>query len=716
MKVVTPAALPAAQWVLAPPASREALLSVMRQWRVSPPLAQVLHGRGLTPALLDPPLVLTPNPALREAARRIVGAVQQKKRIRIHGDYDADGVSATAVLVLGLRALGANVHGFIPHRLNEGYGVHPDKVPEHAESCDLLVTVDCGVSNVQEVAALLELGTEVIVTDHHTPGNDFPAALVVHPNLTDGYDPALYNLTGAGVAYHLLWAIHAELGLDEPRPLTALATLGTVADVAPLIGENRALVRAGLAALADTELPGLRALLDSGRVRCPTARDVAFVLAPRINAAGRLGEADIALELLITPSRHEAMRLAEYLEIRNLERRKLQDEMFAQALQIADPGEPALVVTHPDWHAGVMGIVASKLVDAFHKPVFIVAQGKGSVRSTPGISAVNGLTYSKDLLKRYGGHTGAAGFSLDEAQFGAFRERIHAYVRQFPSPVPRVRLDAALPTLGATLELVDGASTFEPFGEGHPPPLWHVRDGLTDTRLVGKRGDSLQFRIGALRGIKHGEHDAAAGERDLATGLVVSEWRGQTRLEYHAQALRPPAQVSLDLTVPAGLDLPRLNPKDAMQRLTAGASAYATPAVAAYLGDNVPGVRLLEAGDTYPGGELILYALPAEDDLRRWLLGSSVVAFALGPKTLSELEGALTRHHLSAPPANPLADATADEVHMAHAADAYRRWQWAHHHRTLDDAGWTASVYAMLGLDLSVEGPSGETAELAIRD
>ncbi|GGO33725.1 single-stranded-DNA-specific exonuclease RecJ [Deinococcus humi] len=709
MKVAT-SALPAAQWLLAPPASREELLAVMRQWRVSPPLAQVLHGRGLTPALLDPPLALTPNPALREAARRIVGAVRQKKRIRIHGDYDADGVSATAVLVLGLRALGANVHGFIPHRLNEGYGVHPDKVAEHAENCDLLVTVDCGVSNVDEVAALLDLGTEVIITDHHTPGDNFPAALVVHPSLTDGYDSALHNLTGAGVAYHLLWAIHAELGLPEPRSLSALATLGTVADVAPLIGENRALVRAGLEALETTELPGLRALLDSGRVRRPTARDVAFVLAPRINAAGRLGEADIALELLTTASRHDAGRLAEYLETRNGERRKLQDEMFTQALRIADPAEPALVVTHPDWHAGVMGIVASKLVETYHKPVFIVAQGKGSVRSTPGISAVEGLRYSEDLLKRYGGHTGAAGFSLDEAQFGAFRQRIHAYVGQFPSPVPRVRLDAPLPTLGATQELVDGASTFEPFGEGHAPPLWHVRDQLSDTRLVGKRGDSLQFRVGALRGIKYGEDNAAPGERDLATGLVVSEWRGQSRLEYHAQALRPPAGVALDLSVPAGLDLPRLNPKDAMQRLTAGASAYATPAVAAYLRDNVPGLRLLEAGEEWPGGELILYALPAEADLRRWLLSWGKLAFALGPKTLAELEGALTRHHLSAPPANPLADATADEAHMARAADAYRRWQWVHHWRTLDDAGWTASVYAMLGLDVPNREPQRSPA------
>ncbi|MFC3717986.1 single-stranded-DNA-specific exonuclease RecJ [Deinococcus metalli] len=668
----------------------------MRVWRVSPPVAQVLSGRHLTPALLDPPRALTPNPALREAARQLVTAIRAGKRIRIHGDYDADGVSATAVLVLGLRALDADVHGFIPNRLHEGYGVHPDKVDEHAAASDVFVTVDCGVTNVDEVAALVARGVEVIVTDHHRPGHDFPAALVVHPHLTDAYDPDLHNLTGAGVAYHLLWAVHEELGLPEPRALTALATLGTVADVAPLIGENRALVRAGLDALVDTELPGLQALMGNGRVSRPSARDVAFILAPRINAAGRLGEADIALTLLTTSSAHEAGRLAQYLEIRNQERRKLQDDMFTQALQIADPGEPALVVTHPDWHAGVMGIVASKLLETYHKPVFIIAQGKGSVRSTPGISAHGGLEFSQDLLRRFGGHHGAAGFAIDDANVSAFRDRIHAYARQFPTPAPRVRLDAALPVMGATLDLVTETAAFEPFGEGHALPLWHVRDQLSEPRLVGKRGDTLQFKVGPLRGLKYGERAATPGERDLATHLVTSEWRGQTRLELHAQALRPPGSITLDAPAPVP-PLPRLNPRDAMRHLRAGARAHATGGVAAYLRDNVPGVVLVLPGDPHPGGELILYALPDEDDLRRWL-SDGRVAFALGPKTLAELEGALTRYHLQTPPPNPLADATTDDLHMRRAADAYRRWQWAHHHAVLDDAGWSASVYAMLGL------------------
>ncbi|WP_092265154.1 single-stranded-DNA-specific exonuclease RecJ [Deinococcus reticulitermitis] len=673
----------------------------MREWQVSAPVAQVLCSRALSAELLASPLEPTPNPGLREAARRIVQAIAAGKRIRIHGDYDADGVTATATLVLGLRDAGAQVHGFIPHRLTEGYGIHPDRVADHAEAADLIVTVDCGVTNLEEVRALLAAGTEVVVTDHHAPGPDFPDCLVVHPHLTTDYDPVRHNLTGAGVAYHLLWAVYDLLGRPEPRRLLPLATLGTVADVAPLIGENRALVRAGLEEMARTELPGLRALMAEKKVGRPTARDVAFILAPRINAAGRMGEADKALELLTLQSEHEARALAAYLEIRNQERRKIQDEMFAQALDLADPRDPALVLTHEDWHAGVMGIVASKLVETFHKPVYIVAQGKGSVRSTPGISAVQGLRESQELLKRFGGHPGAAGFSLDPANFGALRGRIHDYVRRFPVPMPTVRLDAPLLPQGLTPELLGELAALEPFGEGHRRPQWHLRGAVAETRLVGKRGDALQFRLGGLKGVKYGERDDSPGVRDVAAELALNEWRGRVNLELHTEALRPPAPLLLEgAEAPPTLSPPlaRLNPSVAMTSLKTGASAYAESGIASYLRDNVPGLSLVRAGEAHPGGELILYTLPSEEDLRRWLRGAERgagrVSFALGPKTLAELDAALT-----------LAPFTT-EARVEGAADAYRRWQWAHHYRVLDDAGWTASVYAMLGLGVEEAPPA----------
>lgn len=659
----------------------------MDRYGLSAPAAQWVYGRGLRPELLTPEHRLTPNPGLHEAARRLVQAIRTGKRIRIHGDYDADGVTATATLVLGLRALDADIHGFIPHRLEEGYGIHPSKLDEHAASCDLLVTVDCGVSNREEVAGLLERGIEVMVTDHHAPPPTFPDCLVVHPELTTGYDPALHNLTGAGVAYHLLWAVHRELGLPEPRAYSALATLGTVADVAPLTGENRALVGVGLAAFPGTDIVGLRALLELGSVQQPSARDVAFVLAPRINAAGRMGEADRALELLTTASPQQAAALAQYLEVRNGERRELQDRMYREALDLVDPSERALVVTHPDWHPGVMGIVASKLVEQFYKPVYIVAQGKGSVRSTPGISAVGGLRYSHELLLRYGGHPGAAGFSLDEANLPRLRERLQDYAAQFPVPVPQVTLDAPLPAGHATLELWQELQAFEPYGEGLQPPLWHLRSALSGTRLVGKNKDCLQFQAAGLRGIKFRAQDAEEGTHDLAVRLRRSEFRGRVSAEWEAEELRPPQALTLAAPAPAeaqtaGRLAVRRTPEQVMARLSAlgsGVAVYAGDGLTASLRARLPGLQYLQPADAAPELPLVLFDLPPAGALRRWLSeqteSAPPVTFAWGRETLAALDAA------------------------PQGAEGYHRFQWAHAYLTLDEAGWEEAVRALSGLD-----------------
>lgn len=696
--------VPPTRWQLARPASLRDLRDIMERYGLSAPAAQWVYARGLRPELLTPEHRLTPNAGLREAARRVVQAIRTRKRIRIHGDYDADGVTATSTLVLGLRALGADAHGFIPHRLNEGYGIHPSKLDEHAQSCDLLVTVDCGVSNRDEVAGLLERGLEVIVTDHHAPPPTFPDCLVVHPELTEGYDPAVHNLTGAGVAYHLLWAIYQEWGLPEPRHLSALAMLGTIADVAPLTGENRALVGVGLTELPQTELAGLRALLDSSGLRqSPSARDVAFVLAPRINAAGRMGEADKALELLTTASPQQASVLAEYLQTRNLERRELQDQMFREALDIVDPKERAIVVTHPDWHPGVMGIVASKLVEAFYKPVYIVAQGKGSVRSTPGISAVGGLRFSHDLLQKYGGHPGAAGFSLDEANLPQLRARLQQYAAQFPVPVPSVMLDAPLPASAATLQLCAELRAFEPYGEGLLPPVWHLRSPLSETRLVGKNADCFQFRAAGLRGVKFHEPNAAPEglSHDLAVTLKRSEFRGRVSAEWEAEALRPAEALTLvatdaaaetaataDMTEPRETAFSRLRavrrqPGRVLERLRAlesGIAVYAGAALRASLQRELPDLHYLTADAEAPALPLVLFDLPPAPTLERWLFayrageGRSPVTFAWGRETLAALD----------------ADPSGSE--------GYHRFQWAHAYLTLDDAGWNEAVQALGGL------------------
>ncbi len=547
--------LPETRWAVRPAAPPHAVETLVRELSLPPLLASILWARGVNIEALKPPLELTRIPELFTAAERLHDALTNKKRILIHGDYDADGISGTAVLTLGLRALGGNVTPFIPNRLGEGYGVHPDKVAQHAATADLFVTVDCGISNRAEVHALQALGVEVIITDHHHPGQVLPDCLTVHPSLSPYAQKGLPELTGAGVAYHLLWALHERLGLGSPLEYSDLATLGTIADVAPLMGENRALVNAGLNQLAQSRWPGLQTMMRRTLThgKDVTARYVAFVLAPRLNAAGRLGEADLGLELLTTASERRALELASYLDARNADRRKVQDAMLTEALELVDPTAPALVLEAKGWHPGVMGIVASKLLDRFYKPVYIVAGGKGSVRSTPGISAVGGLERTHDLLGRFGGHSQAAGFSLRDGQLEAFRERICAYAAEHPTPQPQLLADALLSTDEIEDDLYKAVGLLEPYGTGHPAPLFALSGALETARGVGADGKHLKLRLGGVGGMAWNQGDAAdtlraAGRVDAAVSLKENTWQNKTTLEFLADGVRASRPLELDTT------------------------------------------------------------------------------------------------------------------------------------------------------------------------
>jgi single-stranded-DNA-specific exonuclease len=545
---------PAPRWLVRPAAPPMAVEALARTLEVPPALAALLWARGLrdaAPDHLEPPLVKSPNPALDAAAERLEEAVRARRRILIHGDYDADGISGTAVLLLGLRELGANVEAFIPDRLTDGYGIHPDRVPEHAERAELFVTVDCGITNVSEIERLRAAGVDVIVTDHHTPGDVTPECLVVHPRLSPLARHGLPELTGAGVAFHLLWALRERLGLEPPFEYADLAALGTIADVAPLLGENRALIREGLTRMTTSRWPGVRASVSQAKLRAPvTARNVAFVLAPRLNAAGRLGEADLGLELLTTGSERRARELAVYLDARNVERRRIQDEMFEEALEKVDPQAPALVLEDPGWHAGIMGIVASKLLEAYYRPVYIATAGKGSVRSTPGISAVGGLRAAAAHLKRFGGHRQAAGFALDMDVFPAFRDAIYAYVASHPDPVPAIVADAVMTSDEVNDGLWRAIQALEPFGEGHPAPLFALTGRLDAARAVGKDGNTLQLRVAGVKGVGWRMGNLARslplGEFvNVAATLNESEWNGAKSVEFIADAVRPAEPLAL---------------------------------------------------------------------------------------------------------------------------------------------------------------------------
>lgn len=540
------------------PAPVAEVARLVDELRIHPVLAATLWSRGLrhdVAARLTPALTRAAIPALEQAAARLGLALERGERIVIHGDYDADGVTATAILTLALRSLGGTVTPYLPDRLADGYGLHPDRVAEHAAAADLVVTVDCGIGDLTAVAALRAAGTDVIVVDHHLPGERRPDALVVHP--LDGPDTA--DLTGAGLAFHLAWALHEHLGLAAPLEFADVAALGTIADVAPLLGPNRALVRAGLERMEDSQRPGLRALLGLAKLRAPfTAKQVAFVLGPRLNAAGRLGQADLALELLLTASDHRGRVLATLLEGLNTERKQLQERIMAEAVALALPDTaPALVLQSDDWHPGVLGIVANQLMERFRRPAFIVGGVVGSARTPPGCSAVATLQAAHAHLVRWGGHASAAGFTLEAGRIEAFRAAVNAHVGDRPVPAQRTTADALLDPRQVDADLHAALRALEPYGEGLPEPLFALPGRLGHARTMGNGGSHLQTQLDGVRAVGWGMGDhaerVARMDRGVAMATLVSNhWQERTTIELRLEGIAPADAFGLGEEAAAG--------------------------------------------------------------------------------------------------------------------------------------------------------------------
>lgn len=550
-------------WKLYPPARPEVVSRVSRELHVPPLVASVLYARGLHEDLdsLKPRHEITGIPTICAAADRVAEAIERGERILVHGDYDADGITGSALAYLGLAALGANVRVYVPDRIANGYGINPAFVPRHAEGTDLFISVDCGITATAEVEALKAAGVDVIITDHHTPRGEMPACIVVHPDLNPGTPHGTPQLTGAGVAYHLLWAVRERYGMGEPVELSELAAIGTIADVAPLLGENRALVARGLPRMLESRWPGVKALCAAAfgeDKKTVTARDVAFMLAPRINASGRVGDANTAFDLLTTLDPAKAAQLAARLNEWNQERRDEQDGIYEQALSMVDPSEPAIVLEHHEWHPGIIGIVASKLVETYYRPVYLAARGKGSARSVPGISALGALEHAAQALAGFGGHTQAAGFTVKEGQFARFKALINEYAGRFPPAQPEIVLDALLAPGDATPELWEALCGLEPYGEGLPAPTFALAAPLNRARSVGRDGRHLQLHLGSLKGVSWGNGDLAT---TLTPGRVVTaacalqqnEWQGTKSIEFiatHVRSHRPLAYPCVNGGVP----------------------------------------------------------------------------------------------------------------------------------------------------------------------
>ncbi len=706
------------QWALRLPAPLEPLESFGKTLGLSPKLAAVLYARGIHSVdALEPPLELSPNPALLEAAKIIGTAIRGKQRIRVHGDYDADGVTAAALLVSGLNELGGNAHAFIPHRILDGYGINPERVSEHIQACDLFITVDCGVSNLDEIALIVAAGKQAIVTDHHAPGKELPGCLVVHPALTPNFHHDLPALTGSGVAFHLLWAVCREFGAPPPLEYSDLAAIGTIADLAPLLGENRALVKAGLAQMAHSRWIGIQAMLRQKSIINPTAMDVGFIIAPRINAAGRLGEADLALELLTTTNSNRALTLATYLDARNLERKRIQDDMYTEALELCDPEAPAIVVTKAGWHAGVMGIVASKLLEQFYKPVFIIAEGKGSVRSTEGISAVLALRHAHDTLKRYGGHSQAGGFALFDHNIPAFTDKILEYARTCPDPKETILADALLHPSEVSRELIEQLASLEPFGQGHRAPLFWLRENLDSVGTLGKEGKHFQYRVAGIKGKQWGVGvPFASGDAiDAAVTLEDNVFNGRSSLEFTTQKMRYQSAVRiLETELDSGLLYPRVDTKAELERLkTEPNTIYASAAALEFLQRRYPDLNLdiPECPET-----ITLFSMPEAALLEAWVLANTKIRFALTEKTLLEIQNHeyYTLEQLRAfesqakkgtlPPAkakrlleqvkgiSTLEAYQTSALLRQHELEAYRIQSFLRFYRLADDAGFSSAV------------------------
>ena len=486
---------------------------------------------------------------MAEAVASIRAAVTTGKRICVHGDYDVDGICATVLAVVVLRELGADVEWHLPSRFDEGYGVSGQTLERLAEEgCGLVLTVDCGITAVDEVRRAHQLGLDVVVTDHHRPADDLPDCPVVATRPSSYPFP---ELCGTGVVYKLGQALLGN-DADALRRHLDLVALATIADVVPLVGENRSLTIAGLRALARTQKPGLRALMKVARVDPATADSgqVAFRLAPRINAAGRLGHPGAALELLLTEDADEARALAGRLEELNRDRQAVEDKILRAAIaQVEDWPEArqrrhAYVVWGEDWHEGVIGIVASRLVERYHRPVVLIAGTdglwKGSGRSIPSFDLHAALGACSEFLERFGGHRAAAGLSILPGRVEAFADAFAAQAEGLLGPEdlsPTTVIDAVIPRdARLTLGLCQELQQLAPFGLGNPEvTLLAPGCELGDLATVGD-GKHLRFRV------RQGGQDAGGaiafgqgakldryrrdGRYDVAFRLQANQWNG----------------------------------------------------------------------------------------------------------------------------------------------------------------------------------------------
>jgi single-stranded-DNA-specific exonuclease len=525
-------------------------------------------------AFLEPRLSSLPDPSLMagmdSAVARILSALDAKEHICVWGDYDVDGVTSASQLLAFFEAIGSPARSFVPDRFRDGYGLNSDRIVELAQDgVQLLITVDCGISNAAEVAKATELSVDVIVVDHHQVPEEVPVAAAVLDPHQDGCPWPEKDLAACGVTWVLLVALRRALrergsfeGRTEPdlRSWLDLTAIGTVADMVPLRGLNRVIVSQGLQQIAHTQRVGVQALIEvSGLERDKiTAGRIGFHLGPRINAAGRVAHAAAGVELLTTSDPKSARSTAKEIDAHNLERRGLQEEVFQAACRLADThpdpdNRRAVVLAHEGWHPGVLGIVASKLIERYHRPTVVLTLedgvAKGSARSIRGFKLVSHLNALQDILTKYGGHDHAAGMTLPAANVARFTEALDARAREALTPdqlQPRLSLDVEVPLDEVSFLLIEDLKRLAPYGMGNPEPVLYATGvRVLDQRVVGADKRHLKLTLDggrqALGAIAFGMAPQAPppGARvDVAYVPEINEYRGRRSLQLRVKAMR----------------------------------------------------------------------------------------------------------------------------------------------------------------------------------
>ncbi len=578
-------------WFLIPHDAQQ-IEKLRREVQCLPIVAQLLLNRGLHEELraklflgsaltnLLPPLQL---PGIVEAVELLHTAVRTEKKIVIYGDYDVDGTTGTAILLNLLQAIGAKCDFYVPHRLEEGYGLNEEALRKLAsQGAQMVVTVDCGITSVHEATVAKELGIQLIITDHHEMKETLPSAdVLVHPRLPNTNYP-FGTLSGAGVAFKLAWALAVRYcGTEKVTPhirevllnALSLASLGLIADVVPLHDENRILVKAGLNRINENPTIGLRTLLEVAELggdKKVRSEDIAFRIAPRINVAGRLGCARLVVELFTTNDTGHARTVSDFLDSQNKERQAIEKGMTDQAKELAENVKAhersGVVLFRPDWHPGIVGIVASRMVEYLGKPVILLAGleksdlASGSGRSIPGLALNEALKACGEHLLSHGGHAMAVGMKVHQDKIQTFAEAFDSYVKEhFPKggiPRPCLRIDAELPLIAVTSGLVDSLEKMEPYGAENARPKFLVGDVMvSNLRRIGggerhlsflvKQGSTSMRAVAWNMGDRHDELLSGGGHACLVFTPKINEWNGMRKVEMEVFDFQPQAQAKL---------------------------------------------------------------------------------------------------------------------------------------------------------------------------